>query len=91
MVDEYATVGARYPMTTKTISRTEVESRVYKQYSEKAEDNSKLAAHYGEILIGMGVKPESVPPNLVSVKSTKEDSMATPGSALVQRPKAAGK
>ena len=87
MVDEYASVGACYPMATKTISRTEVESRLYKEYSAKAEEDSKLAARYDEILLGMGIKPETISANLVSAKSTKEDSPATPGSALVSAPK----
>jgi len=87
MVDEYATVGARYPMATKTISRTEVESRLYKEYSAKADEDAKFAARYDEILLGMGVKPEPMSPNLVSAKSTKEDAPATPGAALVSPPK----
>ena len=87
MVDEYASVGVRYPMATKTISRTELESRLYKEYSAKADEDAKLAARYDEILLGMGVKPEPMSPNLVSAKSTSGDAPATPGAALVSTPK----
>lgn len=87
IMDEYANYGAKHPMATKTISRTDVESRLYQQYSAKADENSALAARYDELLTQLGVKPAIISSTVVSARSLQRDSTGTPGAALVDNGK----
>ena len=90
ILEEYELYGARYPMATKTIPRAEMESKLYREYSAKADDNSELAARYDRILSGFGVKPESVSSTVVSAQDLEKPAKGTACAALVERPKTAG-
>ena len=92
VLEEYANVGSRYPMATKTIPRAEMESRQYREYSAKADENSGLAARYDAILTGFGVKPVSVSSTIVSAKELEKNAKRTPdpAAALMERDRPTG-
>ncbi len=90
MRDEYASYGMKYPMATKNVSRVEIESRLYEQYSARANENATLAAKYDELLIGLGVTPARVSATRVSARSLETTQGKTQGTSLVEKNRPAG-
>ena len=86
VIDEYADHAGKYPMATKTVTRADVATRSYDEYSSKANDNARLARKYDELLIELNVKPASESATIVSLKSLQKASGGMPGSAFSQPP-----
>ena len=87
VVRDYANIGTRYPMATKTVSRSDVARRQYEACLSKAESNATLAAHYDELLTEMGIAPEVLSSTTVSAKNPLGAVTSTaPESTLLEKP-----
>lgn len=81
-MEDYASCARNFLIAPKFPTRADQDFRLFEYYSQKADEQAKLAAQYDDLLLANGIKPRQSP-KIISLKDLQNAAaQATVKSAL---------